>query len=118
MNPYVAMKNLLNLNEIHDFPHLPPTGDHFYEEVFFKTNVIAIFLVYRPGYLFNGNDPHRTIWGFVKYKRAKGSTTHTYHAPINSNKIGNEIDVKNTTPYTSMQLNLTPLELAYVQTKD
>ena len=104
---------------IDGFIHEPPTEDHFYEEVCFKTNVIAIFLVYRPGYLFNGNNPHRTIWGFCKTKTtAKRGTTHTYHAPINSNKIGAEVDINDTTPFTAMQLNfdsLNPLELAFVK---
>ena len=104
---------------IDGFIHEPPTEDHFYEDVCFKSNVIAIFLVYRPVYLFNGNAPHRTIWGFYKTKTtAKRGTTHTYHAPINSNKVGAEVDITDTTPFTAMQLNfdsLNPLELAFVK---
>lgn len=97
---------------IDGFIHEPPTEDHFYEEVCFKTNVIAIFLVYRPGYLFNGSNPHRTIWGFFNAKKRQ------YFAPINAKKPGKVVDIKDTTPYTAMQLNfdsLNPLELAFVK---
>ena len=97
---------------IDGFIHEPPTEDHFYEEVCFKTNVIAIFLVYRPGYLFNGSNPHRTIWGFYNTKKRQ------YHAPINAKKPGKVVDIKDTNPYTSMQLNfdsLNPLELAFLK---
>jgi hypothetical protein len=97
-----------------DFIHEPPTDDYFYEKVQFKSNVIAIFLVYRPGYLFNGNNPHHTIWGFCKTKTtAKRGTTHTYHAPINKNKVGAEVNIDDTTPFTAMQLNLNPLQAAF-----
>lgn len=97
---------------IDGFPHESPTDDHFYEEVCFKNNVIAIFLVYRPGYLFNGNDPHRTIWGFYNTKKRQ------YHAPKNVKTIGDVVDINDTTPFTAMQLNLdhlNPLELALIK---
>lgn len=95
-------------NFIIDFPHEPPTDDHFYEQVCFKRNVNAIFLVYRPGYLFNDHLPHRTIWGFYNTKKRQ------YLAPINSKKPGKEVRIEDTTPYTSMQLNLNPLERAFL----
>ena len=94
---------------IDGFLHEPPTDDHYYEEVCFKRNVIAIFLVYRPGYLFNDNNPHRTIWGFYDTKK------NQFHAPINCKKVGSVVDIRDTTPFTAMQLNLehfNPLELA------
>ena len=96
---------------IDGFPHEPPTDDHFYEEVCFKRNVIAIHLVYRPGYVFNNHNPHRTIWGFYDTKKQQ------FHAPINSKKVGKVVDIRDTTPFTAMQLNfdhLNPLELAFV----
>ena len=95
---------------IDGFIHEPPTNEHFYEEVCFKTNVIAIFLVYRPGYQFNDHHPHRTIWGFYNTKK------HQYHAPINSKRVGDIGDIKDTTPFSAMQLkfdHLNPLELAF-----
>tara|TARA_X000001382_G_scaffold126422_1_gene113021 strand:+ start:323 stop:655 length:333 start_codon:yes stop_codon:yes gene_type:complete len=109
----------MNLSDqVHDFPHSPPDG-YSYQVEKHNASTIAIWLLHHRRYVFSDDDqPVRTIWGFVKTKRGrKGSIKKTYHAPINSNKIGKEVDVKNTTPYTSMQLNLTPLELAYVQTK-
>lgn len=117
MNQWFLMMNPLKISEIHDFPHSPPEG-YSYQVERHNASTIAIWLLHHRRYVFSDDDqPVRTIWGFIKCKRTKKCNTHTYHAPINSNKIGKEIDVKNTTPYTSMQLNLTPLEMAYVQTK-
>ena len=93
----------------HDFPHQPP-DDYRYEVVRHKSNVDSIFLVSDHRFVYSGGSQSRTIWGFVKYKRTKRSSSHTYHAPINANKVGKEVDIKNTRPYTAMQLNLTPLE--------
>ena len=46
------------------------------------------------------------MWGFYKPKSNK------YYAPINHKKIGKEVDIRNTTPYSAMQLNYNPLEMA------
>ena len=103
---------MMNLVELpHAFPHKPPKG-YSYEATNFKTNVVAIWLRDHRKYVYTSDDV-RTIWGVVKTKRGrKGSITKTYHAPINSNKIGDEVDVNNTRNYTAMQLNLNPLESA------
>ncbi len=96
---------------IDGFPLEPPTVVNFYDVVCFKRNVIAIHLVCRPGYLFNDHNPHRTIWGFYDTKKQQ------FHAPINSKKVGKVVDIRDTTPFTAMQLNfdhLNPLELAFV----
>ena len=61
--------------------------------------------------LFNDHNPHRTIWGFYDTKKQQ------FHAPINSKKVGKVVDIRDTTPFTAMQLNLehlNPLELAFV----
>ena len=88
-----------------------PQKDTSYEATNFKTNVVAIWLRITVS-MFTSDDV-RTIWGFVKTKRGrKGSITTTYHAPINSNKVGDEVDINNTRNYTAMQLNLNPLESA------
>ena len=90
------------------FPHTAP--EHYYYECQnFKPNVVSIWLLHHANYSYS-SDPVGTIWGFVKYKTTKRSTTHTYYAPINSNKVGKEISVSDTRPYTAMQLNLNPLE--------
>jgi len=94
-----------------DFPHEPPEGYSYYVREF-KRNVVSIWLLHHTTYSYS-SDPVSTIWGFVKYKTTKRSTTHTYYAPINSNKIGKEVCITDTRPYTAMKINLTPLEAAF-----
>lgn len=89
------------------FPHQPPEG-MYYEQVQFKSNVVAIWIHYKRRFVFNGGDPVRCIWGFYNTK------TKCYYAPINSSKQGDQVDINNTTPYSAMQLNLNPLQAAFV----
>ena len=96
-----------------DFIHQPPKG-YRYESIQFKTNVDAIWTVSDYRFLYNDGDESRCIWGFVKHKRTKRSSTHAYYAPINSNRIGKEVSKEDTSPYTAMKLNLTPLEQFFV----
>jgi hypothetical protein len=96
-----------------DFIHEPPKG-YRYESVQFKTNVDAIWTVCNRRFLYNNGDESRCIWGFVKYKRTKRNITHTYHAPINSKKPGKEVKIDDTSPYSAIQLNLNPLERAFL----
>ena len=51
----------------------------------------------------DGSQP-RTVWGFFKPRTKK------YYAPINSKKIGKEVRIEDTSPYTAMQKNYNPLE--------
>ena len=90
-----------------DFPHTAPQG-YRYEAIQSKTNVISIWTVFERGFTYNDHNESHCIWGFYNTKKQQ------YHAPINSKKIGEVVDVKNTSPYTAMQLNLNPLELAFV----
>lgn len=92
-----------------DFIHEPPEG-YSYEVQQYKRNILSIWLRHHCKYNYNDGDPVSTIWGFVKYKTTKRSSSHTYHAPINANKVGEQVDIEDTRPYTAMQLNLTPLE--------
>jgi len=89
-----------------NFPHKAPKG-FSYEVESHKSNIIAIWLLHHREYCYS-SDPVRTIWGF--YNTRKGC----YHAPINSTKHGDQVDISNTRPYTAMQLKLTPLEAAFV----
>jgi len=89
-------------------PHTAPEGYSYYVQEF-KRNVVSIWLLHHTTYSYS-SDPIYTIWGFCKTKTTKRSTAHTYHAPINSNKIGKEVCISDTRPYTAMQLNLNPLE--------
>ena len=75
--------------------------------------MVSIWLCNTQSYSYTTDSPIRTIWGFVKYKRTKRSNTHTYYAPINCNKVGKEVCISDTRPYTAMQLNLNPLEAAF-----
>ena len=88
-------------------PHQPPKG-YEYQTVQFKSNIIAVWLLCRRRFVYNGGAPTRTIWGFYNTK------TKRFHSPINSTKSGNTVDVKSTTPYTAMPLNLNPLEYAFL----
>jgi hypothetical protein len=90
-----------------NFPHLPPEG-MYYEQTEFKRNVIAIWIHYVRRFDYNLGDPVRCIWGFYNTK------TKSYHAPINSTTVGSVVDIDKTTPYSAMQLNLSPLELAFL----
>jgi hypothetical protein len=92
-----------------DFPHKAP--EHYYYECQdFKRNVISIWLCDTKSYSYTTDSPIRTIWGFVKYKITKKSITHTYYAPINSNKMGKEVDINDTRKFTAMQINYQGLE--------
>ena len=94
------------MNELpHDFPHTAPKGYH-YEIVPYKTNVVSVWTVYRSGFTYNNHSPSRCIWGFYNTKKQQ------YHSPINAKRVGAVVDVKDTTPYTAMKLNLNPLEYA------
>ena len=86
-----------------DFPYTAP--EHYYYECEdYKSNVVAIWLCNTQSYSYSTDSPIRTIWGFVKFKRTKRSTTHTYHAPINCNKVGAQVDINDTRVYSAMPL--------------
>ena len=104
MNQSPLMMNLLELPP--DFVHDPPKG-FSYEVKHHKSNLVAIWLLHHRKYCYS-SDPVRTIWGFYNTKQ------RCYHAPINSTKHGDKVDISNTRPYTAMQLKLTPLEAAFL----
>ena len=86
-------------------PHQPPKG-YSYEAVQFKRDILAIWLLCHRQFVYNGGAPTRTIWGFYNTK------TKRFFAPINSKTVGDVVQLTNTSPYTSMSLNLNPLEYA------
>lgn len=85
------------------FIHKAPKG-YYYEVEQFKKGYLAIWLYHEYDYVFAGGERVRTIWGFYRIKDGK------YFAPINSSTIGKEVNIKTTRSYTSMPLNLNPLE--------
>ena len=90
----------------HDFPHKAPKGYH-YEVDQFRRNVHRICII-NDGTFSYTNDAPKCVWGFYNTK------TGTYSEPINYSKCGDQVDISDTRPYTAMQLNLNPLEAAFV----
>lgn len=90
-----------------DFIHEPPKN-YTYKVEEFRRNVLRIWCCNHFEFTFNGGSPAQTIWGFYNTKQ------RTYYAPINSTKCGDKVDISDTRPYTAMQLNLNPLEAAFL----
>ena len=88
-----------------DFIHEPPKGFH-YEVDQFRRNVHRICIVNDGTFSYTDVAP-KSVWGFVSTK------TGEYFAPINFSKQGDKVDIKNTRPYSAMQLNLNPLMAAF-----
>lgn len=86
-----------------DFPHQPPKG-YRYEVVRKNASTVSIWTVHKRGFTYNNHNESYCIWGFYNTKKK------TYSAPINSTKQGDTVDIKDTTPYTAMPLNLNGLE--------
>jgi hypothetical protein len=98
-----------------DFIHQPPIG-YRYETLQHKTNIVAIWTVCNPGFDYNHGADIRCIWGFCKSKISKkGGCQNTYYAPINSNKVGKEVDINDTRPLTAMQIHYVGLEQFFVR---
>lgn len=92
---------------IPEFPHHAPPN-YSYEFETFNSRTIAIWLHCQCVFDYNLGKPTRTIWGFYSPNK------RIYYAPVNAKTIGKEVSIKNTTPYSAMQLKQTPLESAYV----
>jgi hypothetical protein len=89
------------------FFHKEPEGYEYYIDSFnASTKRIWIINNTREFVYKEGKGQPRSVWGFYKPKSNK------YYAPINHKKIGKEVDIRNTTPYSAMQLNYNPLEMA------
>lgn len=91
---------------IFKFHHTPPKG-YSYEFEKFNSSLIAIWLHHSYPYSYT-TKLVKSIWGFYSPQKRE------YYAPINSSKCGSKVDIRNTTPYTAMQVNLTPLEKCFV----
>ena len=89
------------------FTHEPPEG-YSYEVKEHKRNLLAIWICDHNEYVFNGGASIKCIWGFYNTKKQQ------YYAPINHKKCGDEVRFSDTRPYTAMQLNLNPLEAAFL----
>jgi hypothetical protein len=87
--------------------HKAPEGYHYEQQKDFKRNTTAIWLHHHQRYDYNLGKPVKTIWGFYNTK------TRQFHAPVNSQTVGNVVDIEETTPYTAMPIKQTPLEAAF-----
>ena len=85
------------------FTHEPPEG-YSYQVREHKRHVLSIWLQHHYDYVYSGGESVATIWGFYDTKKKQ------YHAPVNSRTIGLQVEISNTTPYTSMPLNLNGLQ--------
>jgi hypothetical protein len=106
MNQCAPVMNQLLLPHDFTYQSCPPQG-YSYEVTLFKRNILAIWICNHGKFSYTDKTP-KSIWGFYDRK------TKCYYAPINSSKQGDKVDIKDTTPYSSMQLNLNPLEAAFV----
>jgi len=79
-----------------EFPHVPPTG-YSYEYDTPSRGVVRIWIVNHYQFSYT-SEQVKSVWGFYKPKTKK------YHAPINSSKVGDVVDIDDTTPYTAMQI--------------
>ena len=90
-----------------DFPHRAPEN-YSYEYEEFKHNVVRIMLRCHRQFDFNLGKPTATVWGFYHTKKK------CYYAPINATKQGDLVNIKDTRPYTAMQLKQSPLDKFFV----
>jgi len=90
-----------------EFPHQSPKG-YSYEIQQFNRHVYAIWIVNHGEFSYTDTPP-KSIWGFYSSKKKE------YYAPIDSKKVGAIVRIEDTTPYSAMQLKLTPLEQCMYQ---
>ncbi|MBM4179905.1 MAG: hypothetical protein FJ211_11355 [Ignavibacteria bacterium] len=76
--------------------HKAPNGYH-YERTDFKKNISAIWIVNDAYFSYCDCTGVKSIWGFYDSK------TKQFHAPKNSETVGNVVNLYKTTPYSAMQ---------------
>lgn len=91
-----------------EFPHVAPKG-YSYEYDTPSRGVVRIWIVNHREFSYT-SEQVKSVWGFYKPKTKK------YYAPINSKKVGDEVSIDNTTPYSAMQIlkPLTPTVLSFI----
>jgi hypothetical protein len=94
-------------NFIMEFPHKAPTGYEYWTDDFKKT-IKRIWIRNLGTFVYTGGEYPSSVWGFYDSRKK------CYIAPINYKKPGKEVRIEDTTPYTAMQLNLNPLERAFL----
>ena len=92
---------------IPEFPHKAPK-DYSYEFETWNPTTIRIVLRCHRKFDYNLGASTSTVWGFYKPRK------RVYYAPVNAKTIGKQVNIENTTPYTAMIPNRTPLESAFL----
>ena len=88
--------------------HTAPKGYEYWTEEF-NTRLTRIWIKNCSMDFTFGDDKYpSSIWGFFNNK------TSEYIAPINHKKPGKVVNIKNTTPYSAMQLKLNPLMAVFL----
>ena len=88
-------------------PHTPPKG-FTYEVKRFNSTFFGIWICNHGKFTYTDQTP-KSIWGFYNSK------TKCYHSPIHSKKVGSQVSLSDTTPYSAMILKLNPLEQCMYQ---
>ena len=91
-----------------EFPHVPPKG-YSYEYDTPSRGVVRFWIVNHYQFSYT-SEQVKSVWGFYKPKTKK------YYAPINSKKVGAEVSIDKTTPYSAMQIlkPMTPTVLNFI----
>ena len=88
--------------------HQAPDGYEYFIDSFNNTTKRIWIINHTMEFQYReGAGPPRSVWGFYKPKSKK------YYAPINHKKIGKEVRIEDTRPYSAMPLNLNPLMSAF-----
>ena len=90
-----------------EFPHHAPKGYEYWTDDYSKT-IKRIWIRNLSPMIYKDGECASSVWGFYNRK------TKEFVAPINYKKPGKVVDIMDTTPYSAMQLNLNPLERAFL----
>ena len=90
-----------------EFPHNAPKGYEYWTDDFKKT-IKRIWIRNLSEFVYTDGKCPSSVWGFYDSRKK------CYIAPINHKRPGKEVNIRDTTPYSAMQLNLNPLERAFL----
>ena len=97
--------NTLILDDMELLFHRPPEGYSYTYDQFNKTTIRIWIHNHKFDFVhMEDGKPPKSVWGFHRPKTGK------FYSPINHKKIGKEVKLEETTPYSGMLLNLNPLE--------
>jgi hypothetical protein len=94
-------------NFIMEFPHKAPDGYEYWTDDFKKT-IKRIWIRNLGDFVYTGGIHPSSVWGFYDSRKK------SYLSPINHKKPGKPVNIKDTTPFSAMVLNLNPLMSAFL----